>query len=114
MAGPANSAAGPACSSRLFALAAQSPWADAARDVVLCPVVKDFPALVVGQGVGNGAAVMAAVDSNVMLETMLANELEKVLQPGNLHHPIATEGLELVRGEFDLATIGAHLLARFH
>ena len=44
------------------------------------PVVIDLPALVIAQRVGDGAAVMAAVDGYMMLITVLANVLEQRLQ----------------------------------
>ena len=75
----------------------------------LSPVVINLPALVIGQRLSHGAAIVAAVDGHVVLESVLANVLEKRLQSGNLHHPITAKALEFVRGDFALAAIGAQL-----
>jgi len=80
-----------------------------ARDARLGAVVIDFPPLVVGKRVNDGAAVVAAVDGHVMLVTLPANVLKKRLQRGDFHHPVTAEGLEPVGGDFALAAIGADL-----
>ena len=48
-------------------------------EAVLGPMVVDFPTLIITQGVGDSAAVMAAIHRHVMLKTILANVLEQRL-----------------------------------
>src|SRR3989442_10670996 len=56
----------------------------------------------------DGAAVMAAVDGDVVFVAVLADVLEESLEGGHLHHAVTAKALEFVAGDFAFTDVRAH------
>src|ERR1051326_704258 len=64
-----------------------------------------LPTQISRQGVFDGVRHRSLGGGDVMLEAVAADELEKLLEFGDLDHAVAAKGIELVFGEATLAYV---------
>jgi hypothetical protein len=57
-----------------------------------------FPSHILPQGFAHGSGDLGEINGYVVFEAVLADEVQEILEIGNLHHAIPSEGFEGIVG----------------